>query len=152
MAACSSTTHSASRSSRSRRPRPTTSTGDTTPGTSTNIYAAAGKDMLSSAVAGVPYRLYAPDSGGDGVDVIDPAAGKVIDHYKTGLNPQHVVPSWDLKTLYATNDLANTLTPIDPTTGKPSGPDIPVDDPYNLYFTPDGTRAIVVAEAQQRLD
>jgi YVTN family beta-propeller protein len=108
--------------------------------------------MLSPAVRGVPYRLYAPDSGGDGVDVIDPAVGKVIDHYKTGLNPQHVVPSWDLMTLYVTNDLANTLTPIDPVTGKPSGPNIPVDDPYNLYFTPDGTQAIVVAEAQQRLD
>jgi len=108
--------------------------------------------MLSPAVRGVPYRLYAPDSAGDGVDVIDPASGTVIDHYQTGLNPQHVVPSWDLETLYVTNDLANTLTPIDPVTGKPAGPNIPVDDPYNLYFTPDGARAIVVAEAQQRLD
>jgi YVTN family beta-propeller protein len=146
IAACSSAGHSASRSSRSRRVPPTT------PSNSTNIYAAAGKDMLSPAVRGVPYRLYAPDSGGDGVDVIDPTAGRVIDHFKTGLNPQHVVPSWDLTTPYVTNDLANTLTPIDPMTGKPSGPDIPVHDPYNLYFTSDGAHAIVVAEAQQRLD
>jgi DNA-binding beta-propeller fold protein YncE len=43
------------------------------------------------------------------------------------------------------------LTPIDPTTGKP-GKTIPVDDPYNLYFTPDGRSAIVVAEALKRLD
>jgi DNA-binding beta-propeller fold protein YncE len=153
-AACSSTNDTASRSNRSRpRRQTTTSKGNTTtPANSANIYADAGKDMLSPTVRGVPYRLYAPDSAGDGVDVIDPAAGTVIDHYKTGLNPQHVVPSWDLKTLYVTNDLANTLTPIDPVTGKPSGPNIPVDDPYNLYFTPDGTQAIVVAEAQQRLD
>jgi hypothetical protein len=146
MAACSSSHPNTSQASRSGRVRPTP------PSNSTNIYAAAGKDMLSPAVAGIPYRLYAPDSGGDGVDVIDPTAGKVLDHYKTGLNPQHVVPSWDLKTLYVTNDLANTLTPIDPMTGKPSGLDIAVDDPYNMYFTPDGARAIVVAEAQQRLD
>jgi YVTN family beta-propeller protein len=62
------------------------------------------------------------------------------------------VPSWDLKTLYATNTLADSLTPIDPVTGKPSGRNIPVADPYNMYFTLDGSSAIVVAEAQQRLD
>ncbi len=62
------------------------------------------------------------------------------------------MPAWDLKTLYAANDLANTLTPIDPLTGRPAGPNIAVDDPYNLYFTPDGSQAIVVAEARQHLD
>jgi DNA-binding beta-propeller fold protein YncE len=77
---------------------------------------------------------------------------KVIDHYVTGENPQHVVPAWDLKTLYVANDLGNSLTPIDPMTGKPAGPNISVDDPYNMYFTPDGVSAIVVAEARQHLD
>jgi YVTN family beta-propeller protein len=117
----------------------------------TNIYAAAGANMLSPTVKAVPYRIYVPDSAGSEVEVIDPATFKVIDRYTTGLDPQHVVPSWDLRTLYATNTLANTLTPIDPMTSKP-GPSIPVADPYNMYFTPDGSAAIVVAEAQQRLD
>src|SRR5206468_7524732 len=44
-----------------------------------------------------------------------------------------------------------SLTPIDPATGKP-GKAIAVDDPYNMYFTPDGRSAIVVAEALKRLD
>jgi hypothetical protein len=44
-----------------------------------------------------------------------------------------------------------TLTPIDPKTGKPGKP-ISVDDPYNMYFMPDGSEAIVVAEAHERLD
>ena len=44
-----------------------------------------------------------------------------------------------------------SLTPIDPITGKPGQP-IAVDDPYNMYFTPDGSSAIVVAEARKRLD
>jgi DNA-binding beta-propeller fold protein YncE len=44
-----------------------------------------------------------------------------------------------------------SLTPIDPRTGRP-GPSIAVDDPYNMYFTPDGKSAIVVAEARKRLD
>jgi YVTN family beta-propeller protein len=79
----------------------------------------------------------------------------VVDHFKVGLNPQHVVPSWDLRTLWVANNAEGTpngsLTPIDPRTGKP-GQIIKVDDPYNMYFTPDGKAAIVVAEAFERLD
>lgn len=101
---------------------------------------------------GSPLPSVAPDSLGDGVDVIDANTFRVIDHFRTGTNPQHVVPSWDLKTLYVTNDEANSLTPIDPHTARPAGPNIPVNDPYNMYFTPDGSEAIVVAEAAQHLD
>ncbi|MBV9092698.1 MAG: YncE family protein [Streptosporangiaceae bacterium] len=117
-----------------------------------NIYADAGPDMLSPVVRGVPYRIYVPNSGGSTVTVIDPASYRVIGSYQTGLNPQHVVPAYDLRMLYATNDLGDSLTPINPDTGRPAGPDIPVDDPYNMYFTPDGRYAIVVAEARQHLD
>jgi YVTN family beta-propeller protein len=117
-----------------------------------NIYADAGPGMLSPAVRGIPYRVYVPDSGGSTVTVIDPATRRVIATYQSGLNPQHVVPAYDLRTLYATNNQANSLTPINPRTGRPAGPNIPVDDPYNMYFTPDGRYAIVVAEARQHLD
>jgi YVTN family beta-propeller protein len=117
-----------------------------------NIYADAGPDMLSPAVRGVPYRIYVPDSGDSTVTVIDPSTYRVIETYQTGLNPQHVVPAYDLRTLYATNDLGNSLTPINPLSGRPAGPNIPVDDPYNMYFTPDGRYAVVVAEARQHLD
>jgi YVTN family beta-propeller protein len=98
-----------------------------------------------------PPRVYVPNSLSNTVDVIDPATAQVIDHFAVGVLPQHIVPSWDLKTLYVTNDRSNTLTPIDPVTGKP-GPTIAVDDPYNMYFTPDGKYAIVVAERLARLD
>jgi YVTN family beta-propeller protein len=133
----------------SSQPSPATKPAAPAP---TNIYAATAAGMMSPKVAGVPYRLYVPNSAGSDVDVVDPATFKVVDHYTTGLDPQHVVPAWDLQTLYATNTLADTLTPIDPMTGKPKGPNIPVADPYNMYFTLDGSSAIVVAEAQQRLD
>ena len=93
-----------------------------------------------------------PNSESDTVDVIDPATYKVVDHFAVGALPQHVTPSWDLETLYVDNDRGNSLTPIDPRTGKVKGPDLPVVDPYNLYFTTDGRYAIVVAEAYQRLD
>jgi DNA-binding beta-propeller fold protein YncE len=87
--------------------------------------------------------------------VIDPATFAVVDRFPVGSSPQHVVPSWDLKTLWVANNglrrTSGSMTPIDPKTGKP-GTAIPVDDPYNLYFTPDGRSAIVVAERHKRLD
>src|SRR6266511_4051363 len=69
----------------------------------------------------------------------------------TGAEPQHVTPSWDLRRLWVGNDQGNSLTPINPRTGKP-GRRVRVFDPYNLYFTPDGRSAVVVAERLGRLD
>jgi len=117
-----------------------------------NIYAADGPNMLSPALRGVPYRIYVPNSGGSTVTVIDPDTYRVLWSYQTGLNPQHVVPAYNMRTLYVANDLGNSLTPINPDTGRPAGRNIAVDDPYNLYFTPDGQYAIVVAEARADLD
>ena len=121
----------------------------------TNLYSETTADKLSPAVANVPPRVYVPNVKSHEVYVIDPATFTVIDRYKVGKNPQHVVPSWDLTTLWVTNNAEGrtdgTLTPIDPITGKP-GPDVAVDDPYNMYFTPDGKSAVVVAEAMKRLD
>ena len=120
-----------------------------------NLYSEIRTDKLSPAVAGALPRIYVPNRQGNDVSVIDPATMKVVDRFPVGVNPQHVVPSWDLKTLWVTNNAEGrtdgTLTPIDPTTGKP-GKSIAVDDPYNMYFTPDGRSAIVVAEALKRLD
>jgi len=121
----------------------------------TNLYSETTADKLSPALANVPARVYVPNVKSHEVHVIDPATFTVIDRYKVGKNPQHVVPSWDLTTLWVTNNAEGrtdgTLTPIDPITGKP-GPDVAVDDPYNMYFTPDGKSAVVVAEAMKRLD
>jgi len=116
-----------------------------------NIYAHTLAGMLTPVSARARYLVYAPDSQGDGVYVIDPHTYRVIDYLQTGQVVQHVVPGWDLHTLYATNDVGNSLTPINPDTGGRAGPNIPVADPYNMYFTPDGRHAIVVEEANQTL-
>jgi YVTN family beta-propeller protein len=120
-----------------------------------NLYSEIRPDRLSPAVSGALSRIYVPNRQGNDVSVIDPATMKVVDRFPVGVNPQHVVPSWDLKTLWVTNNAEGrtdgTLTPIDPMTGRP-GKAIAVDDPYNMYFTPDGRSAIVVAEALKRLD
>lgn len=116
-----------------------------------DIYAADRPGMLSPTVKDYPSRIYVPNTGSNSVDVIDPATYKVIDHFDVGRQPQHVTPSYDLKTLWVLNDLGSSLTKIDPATGK-KGATIHVLDPYNMYYTPDGKYAIVVAEAKQKLD
>jgi YVTN family beta-propeller protein len=120
-----------------------------------NLYSETRPDKVSPTIASLPARVYVPNVKSHEVHVIDATTFAVIDRYKVGRNPQHVVPSWDLTTLWVTNNAEGrtdgTLTPIDPVTGKP-GKDVAVDDPYNMYFTPDGKSAIVVAEAMKRLD
>jgi YVTN family beta-propeller protein len=120
-----------------------------------NIYSETGSTNMSPNVAGALQRVYVPNRRDNTVSVIDPATMKVIDVFSVGINPQHIVPSWDLKTLYSTDTAEGrtdgSLTAIDPTTGKP-GQKFMVDDPYNMYFSPDGKSGIVVAEARKRLD
>jgi YVTN family beta-propeller protein len=116
-----------------------------------NVYRHDLPGDLSPAVRSDPALVYVPNSMSDSVTVISQRTLKVVSQFPTGVLPQHVTPSYDLGTLYVDNDDGNTLTPINPRTGVP-GPQIPVEDPYNLYFTPDGRFAIVVAERLQRLD
>ena len=120
-----------------------------------NVYSAVAAGLFSPAVNGTPSRIYVPNLRSNDVYVIDPQRLAVIDRFKVGASPQHIVPSWDLQTLWVANNGTRrrygSLTPIDPKTGRP-GEAIPVDDPYNLYFTPDGHSAIVVAERRKRLD
>ena len=116
-----------------------------------NVYAYDGANMLTGPARLARPLVYVPNSQSASVDVIDPRTYKIVEHFAVGALPQHVVPAWDLKTLYVTNDAGNSLTPINPSTGRP-GASIPVDDPYNMYFTPNGRYAIVVAERLHRLD
>lgn len=115
-----------------------------------DLYAADRPGKLSPVVKGIPSRVYVPNTLSNTVSVIDPKTYKVIRTLQVGSQPQHVVPSWDLKTLWVNNDLGNSLTPIDPATGKTGRP-VDVHDPYNLYFTPDGKYAVVMASMDRAL-
>ena len=117
----------------------------------TNVYAADRPGLLSPVVRGDPALVYVPNTRSNTVDVISQRTFRVIERFRVGALPQHVVPAWNLRTLYVTNDTGNSLTPIDPRTALPGKP-IPVTDPYNMYFTPNGRWAIIVAEARQELD
>ncbi|HUP76523.1 MAG TPA: YncE family protein [Acidimicrobiales bacterium] len=120
-----------------------------------NIYTEQGVNKLSDTVKGHKPLVYVPNNRSDSVVVIDPATFKVLRTVLVGKDPQHVVPSWDMTKLWVTNNAEGrtdgSLTPIDPVTGE-FGAAIPVEDPYNMYYTPDGKSAVVVAEAFKRLD
>ena len=120
-----------------------------------NLYSETAAGKISAALRDDLVRIYVPNLRSNNVYVVDPETMKVVDRFKVGIGPQHIVPGWDLRTLWVTNNAEGrtdgSLTPLDPRTGKPGKP-IDVDDPYNMYFSPDGKSAIVVAEARKRLD
>jgi DNA-binding beta-propeller fold protein YncE len=122
------------------------------PGGPANVYSADAAGDVSPRARRAPARVYVPNTLSDTVDVIDPVRLRVVGHFRVGGVPQHVTPSYDLRTLYVDSEGGNTLTPIAPGSARPRGRPIPVVDPYNLYFTPDGRSAIVVAERLRRLD
>ncbi|MFR9801983.1 YncE family protein [Pseudonocardia sp. RS010] len=157
LAACSGGgTSSVPATDASPAPRPSpAAAGDALPGMPPvtdphDVYADAGANMLSDAAKAAKPLVYVPHTKSGEVRVIDPTTFAVVGTYRLGGELQHVVPSWDMRTLYATDDILNKVVPFDPVTGEP-GPAIPVQDPYNMYFTPDGSTAISVAEAQKRL-
>src|ERR1700704_5978317 len=124
---------------------------DRTTAGAVNIYAEDGANNLAPAATRAVPMVYVPNSRSASVTVIDPRTYQVVRTFPTGKVPQHVVPSYDLSTLWVANNSSNTLTPIDPVTAKEGAP-VKVDDPYNLYFTPDGKHAMVIAEARRRID
>jgi hypothetical protein len=110
-----------------------------------NVYEHTSPQDLAEVVKSAKPLVYVPNTLGNTVQVIDPATYEIVDRFPTGREPHHVVPGWDLKTLYVNDTQGNDLIPIDPSTGKP-GAKIPVEDPYNLYWTPDGKFGLVLAE------
>jgi YVTN family beta-propeller protein len=130
---------------------PTTTAGPTTVAAPIDVYAGTGAGMLSAQAQAAKPMVYVPNSQQDTVQEIDPATYRVVRTFRVSREPQHIVPSWDLKTLWVNMDSGNQLVPIDPRTGKQGKP-VKVADPYNLYFTPDGKQALVMAEGLRRID
>ena len=130
----------------SAAPSPVPTPGQSLPAP-VDVYAGTGVGMFAPAVAGLPPRVYVPDEQTGTVIVIDPLTFKISGRFTVGARPEHVTPDWDLRRLYVNNSLANSLTIIDPRTGRPSGART-VPDPYNLYFSLDGSKAIVVLDSR----
>ncbi|HXN92112.1 MAG TPA: YncE family protein, partial [Candidatus Sulfotelmatobacter sp.] len=116
-----------------------------------NVYANTLSGTVPCPLCELPARVYVPNSRANTVDVIDPNTYKIIDHYAVGSIPHHIAPAWDMSALYVDNEGSSNLTVIDIHTGRPSG-SVSIPFPYNLYFTPDGTKAVDVVERLQRIE
>jgi YVTN family beta-propeller protein len=121
------------------------------PATPVNVYANIMSGVVPCPLCKLPPRVYVPNSGNGTVDVINPLTFKVIDHFAVGSIPHHIAPAWDMSALYVDNEGSSSLTVINIHTGKPSG-QISIPYPYNIYFTPDGSKAIDVVERLQRIE
>jgi YVTN family beta-propeller protein len=115
-----------------------------------NVYAATMRGLAPQLV-GVPERVYVPNEVGGTVSVVDAATLEVIGRFPAGRLPHHVTPDWDLSKLYVSSMSSGLLVEVDPVSGMAAGQRV-LPAPYNLYFTPDGEKAIVVAETLNRLD
>ena len=102
--------------------------------------------MFSPTVASDPFRVYVPDEASGTVVVIDPRTFRIVGRYRVGASPEHVTPDWDLRRLYVEAVFSNRLTIIDPRTARPIGSRT-VPGPYNLYFSLDGRKAIVILDS-----
>jgi YVTN family beta-propeller protein len=121
------------------------------PAAATNVYANMMSGVVPCPLCNLPPRVYVPNSGAGTVDVINPMTFKVIDHFKVGSIPHHIAPAWDMSALYVDNEGSSSLTVLNIHTGRPTG-QISIPFPYNIYFTPDGTKAIDVVERLQRIE
>jgi len=121
------------------------------PTSAVNVYSNTLSGVVPCPLCLLPPRVYVPNSTAGTVDVIDPLTFKVIDHYAVGSIPHHIAPAWDMSALYVDNEGSSSLSVIDIHTGRPTGK-ISIPFPYNLYFTPDGTKAIDVVERLQRIE
>src|SRR3954452_8258476 len=107
-----------------------TATGSAAP--TPNVYAHTA--TVRPEVAADLRRVYVPSGRADTVTAIDPSTKAIVGHFSTGpgSTPQHIVPSFDLKTLWVLDNKSDRVVPIDARTGAIGAP-IAVNDPYNLY-------------------
>jgi YVTN family beta-propeller protein len=110
------------------------------------VYWATVSGQINPKWASMPERVYVPDERSGDMVVIDPATFKIVGRYKVGAYPEHITPAWDGQVLYVNNMNGSSLTEINPRTTRPNGITIKVPNPYNLYFTPDGSRSIIVED------
>jgi YVTN family beta-propeller protein len=106
---------------------------------------------IAPPVSKLAPRVYVPNEGSATVTVIDPTTFGVLATFPVGQLPQHITPAHDMSALYVNNMDSNLLSVIDPASSTVTG-GIGVPRPYNLYFTPDGTKALVMAEPLNRID
>jgi YVTN family beta-propeller protein len=113
-----------------------------------NVYSEVMTKEVKDSLAALPERVYVPNVIDGTVTVIDPTSFEIVDSYEVEELPYHITPSWDMSELLVNNEESSSFTVVDPASGRPSGR-VEASFPYNFYYTPDGSKAVVVAERLQ---
>lgn len=113
------------------------------------VYGATGPGMIAPNARGMPARLYVANGGV--ISVVDPATLRVAGRALPGTAASRIVPSWDLRRLWAIDHAHGALVPVGPRSGRRGRP-VPVTAPTGLYFTPGGQDALVLARRPSRID
>ncbi|MBO2462875.1 YncE family protein [Actinomadura violacea] len=113
------------------------------------VYAATGPGMIAPGARDMPARLYVAD--GRGIEVIDPRTLRLVGRLGAGVAASGVVPSWDMRRLWAADTVHDVLVPLTARTGRRGRP-VKVTDPAGLFFPPDGRAALVVAGRPRRVE
>ncbi|MFI0487448.1 YncE family protein [Actinomadura sp. 9N215] len=113
------------------------------------VYAATGPGMIAPSARGIPARLYV--AKGRVVDVIDADTLRLVGRLRTGAAVSRVVPSWDLRRVWAADRANGVLVPVGPHGGGQGRP-VRAPGAAGLYFTPDGRDALVLARGPRRVD
>src|SRR6202046_2284044 len=109
---------------------------------------------LALAIAPLPafagtVRIYATNSAGDAIDVIDPVTHKVVQQIKDIVGAHGIAFSPDAARVYVSNEETSTLDVFDRKSGKLIKKVQLSDHPNNISVTKNGDR-IVVAIARGR--
>ncbi|MFG2002504.1 YncE family protein [Spirillospora sp. NPDC048911] len=116
------------------------------------VYTATRPGLIDPAVRRLPARLYVPNGRDGTVDVVDLRTLKVTARLHVGGVPRRIVTSWDLRRLWVTDARGGTVVPVSPRTGR-RGRSVRLGDRGGrLYFTPDGSEALVLAGRQRQID
>jgi YVTN family beta-propeller protein len=119
--------------------------------TEDNVYAAAMTEEVKESLASLPERVYVPNIIDGTVDIVDPTTFEIIGHFQVEKLPYHITPSWDMTELLVNNEESSSFTVLDSETGRPKDR-VEATYPYNFYYTPDGSKAVVVAERLQLIE
>lgn len=111
--------------------------------------AAAGPDGQSAAVQ---FPIIVLNSRDADVSLIHPVTYAVIGRVPTGKEPHHLYPMPDNKHVVVGNAMSDTLTVLDPATGKVAMSIAGIDDPYHLGFSPDQSFFVTCANRLDHVD
>ena len=102
--------------------------------------------------AGVQFPIIVLNSRDADVSLIHPVTYAVMGRVPTGKEPHHLYPMPDNKLVVVGNAMSDSLTVLDPASGRVAMSIPGIDDPYHLGFSPDQSYFVTCANRLDHVD